>query len=44
MPAAAAAGGGETKIVINMGGVTMANDMDAYTQAYRIAKRVKDGI
>lgn len=31
-------------IHIHMGGVTMANDMDAYTQAYRIAKRVRDGI
>lgn len=45
--APALAGSGSSagaQININMGGVTMANEMDAYSVAYRIAKRVKDGI
>jgi tape measure domain-containing protein len=44
--AAIGAGGGSSKtdIHVNMGGVTMANEMDGYSTAYRIAKRVKDGI
>jgi tape measure domain-containing protein len=42
--AAGASGAGNTSININMGGVQMANEMDAYSVAYRIAKRVKDGI
>jgi hypothetical protein len=42
--AGAMIGGGKTEINIHMGGVTMANEMDAYSVAYRMAKRVKDGI
>lgn len=41
---AGAGGGGGSSVIVNMGGVSMANEMDAYSTAYRIAKRVKDGI
>lgn len=37
-------GGGRGDIIINMNGASIKGDMDAYSVAYRIAKRVRDGV
>lgn len=35
---------GKGDVHIHLGGVTLGNNMDIYDTAYRLAKRVRDGI